>query len=157
MIKLEGHDLLPLPYQAQLQVPSSLDALGDVVSWFAQLQHPSIPGAIWIRCQLALAEGFTNAVCHAQKNLSPDLLVDIKVTLTSEQIEIRIWDQGRPFDLVQKLREISPEVNQTAGRGRGLKIMRDIADHLRYERTSDQRNCLLIVKHYEPSVKSQQK
>lgn len=153
---------MSVPENAQLQVPSSLDGLAKVLSWFDQLYQSSIPKAIWIRCQLALAEGFTNAVRHAHQGLSSDVPIDLQVTILEQQIEIRIWDQGAPFDLMQKIREMPNDIDhQTGGErslkggGRGLKLMRDIADDLNYERTADGRNCLIIVKNFEPIISNQ--
>jgi serine/threonine-protein kinase RsbW len=141
-----------IPYTHQLRVPSRLTALVDVLSWFAELAHPFIPQSVWLRCQLALAEGFTNAVRHAHKNLpSEDLFIEMKVRVSQTQIILWIWDYGPPFDLMQKLEQISDKtVNKNAGGGRGLKLIQDIADELSYEPTEDGRNCLKIVKDWQP-------
>lgn len=148
---------MSVPQNAQLQVPSSLDGLAKVLSWFDQLYQSFIPKAIWIRCQLALAEGFTNAVRHAHLGLSSDVQVDLEVTILEQQIQIRIWDQGAPFDLMQKIKEMPNDIEHQIGGerslkggGRGLKLMNDIADELNYERLEDGRNCLIIVKNFEP-------
>lgn len=145
---------MPLPQTTQLQVPSSLVFLAKVLSWFEQLYQSFIPQSVWIRCQLALAEGFTNAVRHAHKGRSEDLYIDLEVTLLEEQIEIRIWDFGEPFDLLDKIKGILKEMNDPStnseikGGGRGLKLMYDIADYLSYEQGEDGRNCLLIIKKF---------
>ncbi|MCG5061712.1 MAG: ATP-binding protein [Limnoraphis sp. WC205] len=148
MIEFEGSEPLLLPCKVKLQAPNTLDALSDILSWFGRLQHPSVPSSIWIRCQLALAEGFTNAVRHAHRNQPPDVKVEIEVALCEEKIEIRIWDYGPQFDLMGKLQQMPAGIDKGAGGGRGLKLMRDIADCLSYEPTGDGRNCLLIVKNY---------
>lgn len=143
-----------LPQTTQLQVPSSLAVLAKVLSWFDQLYQPFIPQSVWIRCQLALAEGFTNAVRHAHKELYEDLYIDLEVTISEQKIEIRIWDWGKPFDLVNKIKDILKEMNdmpiegEVKGGGRGLKLMYDIADYLSYDNSADGRNCLLICKNF---------
>ncbi|MBD1920580.1 ATP-binding protein [Microcoleus sp. FACHB-831] len=131
-----------------LQFPSDLHKLDDVLSWFEELNHPSIPLKVWLQCQLALAEGFTNAVRHAHKGLASDVLIGIEVTLFPECLEIRIWDSGPPFDLEGRIKILCETPDETAGSGRGIAILHKIADQLSYTRTNDQRNCLLIVKHY---------
>jgi serine/threonine-protein kinase RsbW len=150
----EIQHLESIPYTHQLRVPSSLTALVDVLSWFAELAHPLIPKSIWLRCQLALAEAFTNAVRHAHRNLPPkDLFIEMKVKVSETQIILWIWDYGPPFNLIQKLEQISAQTtNQNAGGGRGLKLIQDIADELSYERTEDNRNCLKIVKYWQPRL-----
>ncbi|HEY9739053.1 MAG TPA: anti-sigma regulatory factor [Coleofasciculaceae cyanobacterium] len=131
------------------QVPSDLRALDQVLSWFDQLYQPSIAKKAWLQCQLALAEGFTNAVRHAHKDLSSDVPIDIEVTLFPQSLEMRIWDQGPAFDLEGRLQNLEHRVDELAGGGRGIAILQKIADKLTYTRTVDNRNCLLIVKHYQ--------
>ncbi|MEW5861785.1 MAG: ATP-binding protein [Cyanobacteriota bacterium] len=129
-----------------VQVSSDLKALDGVLSWFEGLNQPGIPKKIWLQCQLALAEGFTNAVRHAHKGKTSDVPIDIEVNLFSECLEIRIWDQGPPFDLEARLKK-PEEISKNATGGRGIAILQKIADYLSYTRT-DKRNCLLVVKHY---------
>lgn len=126
--------------------PTDLKALDQVLTWFDQFNQGSIPKKVWIQCQLALAEGFTNAVRHAHKNLTPNVPIDIEVTLFPQALELRVWDQGPPFDLEQRIQELEKTVDDQAGGGRGIAILQKIADKLSYTRTDDNRNCLLIVK-----------
>lgn len=152
MVELKSSDKLPVPGKAHIQVNPDLRELDPVLSWFAQLHQPPIPTSIWLRCQLALAEGFTNAVRYAHKG-KPDIPIDIEVALFPERLEIRVWDYGPSFDLEQKIKELSDDrVDTFSGGGRGVKLMKDIADHLSYTATADNRNCLLIVKRYSPQI-----
>lgn len=128
--------------------PTDLKALDQVLTWFDQFNQGSIPKKVWIQCQLALAEGFTNAVRHAHKNLTPNVPIDIEVTLFPQALELRVWDQGPPFDLEGRIQELEKSVDDLAGGGRGIAILQKIADKLSYTRTDDNRNCLLIVKTY---------
>lgn len=130
------------------QVPSDLKALDQVLSWFDQFNQPSIPKKAWLQCQLALAEAFTNAVRHAHKELPTNIPIDIELTLFPQSLELRIWDQGPPFDLEKRLQQMEQEVDVGSGGGRGIVILQKIADKLSYTRTDDHRNCLLIVKLY---------
>ena len=140
---------MQVPQTAQLQVKTDLNDLAPVLSWFDQLYQPQIPRSFWLQCQLALAEGFTNAVRHAHKNRSPAVPISLEVTLLPEGVELRIWDQGPPFDLAQRLRDLPSVVDQNEIGGRGLRLMVDMTNNLSYTRTADNRNCLLLVKYYE--------
>ncbi|WP_293077955.1 ATP-binding protein [Moorena sp. SIO3H5] len=131
------------------QFPSDLKALESVLAWFDQFKPSSVRQKVWLQCQLALAEGFTNAVRHAHKDVPEDVSIDLEVTLFPQRLEFRIWDQGPPFDLEQRLREQKLQMNPQSGGGRGIAILQKIADHLSYTRTDDNRNCLLIVKCYQ--------
>ncbi|MEG4287037.1 ATP-binding protein [Microcoleus sp. A006_D1] len=150
MIELKGSEKLQVLKKADLQINTGLNALDPVLSWFAQLYDPRIPTSVWIRCQLALAEGFTNAVRHAHEGKRPDLPVDIEVAVCTESVEMKIWDSGPTFDLDKKIKDMSEKIDPEASGGRGLKLMKDIADSLSYTRTADGRNCLSIVKNYTP-------
>ena len=134
-------------HQAFLQINTDLDALAQVLEWFDQFNVEPIPPSTWMECQLALAEGFTNAVRHAHYGKSVDLLIDLEVQVFADRIEIRIWDQGDHFDLDHRLRNM-PSMDTEAEGGRGLRLMDKIADVLSYTRTQDARNCLLITKKY---------
>ncbi|HIK41084.1 MAG TPA: ATP-binding protein [Thermoleptolyngbya sp. M55_K2018_002] len=132
----------------QIQVDTQLNELNHVLAWFDGLRCAGIPELVWLQCQLALAEGFTNAVRHAHRNRSPDTPIEISVTIFKEFLEIQIWDCGPTFNLRKMLEAIPDEVDRDAAGGRGLLLMKKTADVLDYRRSPDQRNCLLFVKHY---------
>lgn len=134
--------------QDHLTVQSELKVLNQVQQWFEKfcLQHLSQlswPDQLY-PLNLALAEGFTNAVRHAHYGLPPETTIDIDVTLWVDRLEIRIWDQGKPFN-PDGLEEPQPGTLQEGGYG--WFLLRRLADRVVYERGSDGRNCLLIVKY----------
>jgi serine/threonine-protein kinase RsbW len=147
-----GFERLKVIKQTHFQVTSDLNALDGVLFQFNQIHQPSIPIQFWLQCQLALVEGFTNAVRHAHKGLAPNTPIEIKLTLCTESIEIRIWDCGQPFELEEPIEKASQKQNDLANGGRGLQILVKIADRLRYFRTKDERNCLLIIKLFNPET-----
>lgn len=136
-------------YQDSLTVNSKLTVLNYVQKWFEKfwLQHD--PATIdrrdhqLYRLNLALAEGFTNAVRHAHSGLSADTSIDIQVTLHDDRMEIQIWDWGQPFDPTG-IREPQPGTLQEGGYG--WFLLRRLADEVSYDRRG-QRNCLRIVKY----------
>jgi serine/threonine-protein kinase RsbW len=100
-----------------LLVNTDVSALTTVLEWFEQLKDLSLPEEAWWACQLALAEGFTNAVRHAHKNLPVETPIQLEVTVFAEHLEFRIWDCGQAFDLNAKLIE-----NLAADRKRSLNV-----------------------------------
>ncbi|MBD1912263.1 MULTISPECIES: ATP-binding protein [unclassified Leptolyngbya] len=132
----------------QLQVSTELVALNQVLSWFEDFDHTFIPEAVWLQCQLALAEGFTNVVRHAHKGKPSTTVIDLEVVILEDRLEIRIWDYGPQTNLNEVIDTLSQEMDREAEGGRGLKLMKKVADVLKYQRGDDQRNCLLIVKQY---------
>jgi len=131
------------------QFPSDIAVLEAVLAWFNSLNKPGIPKKFWLQCELALAEGFTNAVRHAHKDLPPTATIEIEVSIFAERIEMKIRDSGPPFDLEARMRSLAVASQEATG-GRGLAIMCKIADRLTYTREKDNRNCLYISKNCPP-------
>ena len=144
--------------RSTLTVPSQRDALDRVLTWAEQFQRKvvttaldSISNEVWLSYQVALAEGFTNAVRHAHESLSPPPPVDLEVRLEERRLVLQIWDLGPPFDLERQLKERleHPSPDPFPGGGFGLVIMHQAADELRYEReigdSQGNRNCLTLI------------
>jgi serine/threonine-protein kinase RsbW len=140
--------LLESPKKVKILVRTDLSLLAQVLGWFDQFKHPTLPHTVWLQCQLALAEGFTNAVRHAHQDKPSEIPIEIEVSTRTQAIEIRIWDQGSGFDLERSLNAVPAFVDLLAEGGRGLKIIEKTADVFSYTRTADHRNCLLIIRNY---------
>ena len=138
------------PLQFHLQVRTELAALIPVLQWFESHGCPFLPESVLWQCKVALAEGFTNTVRYAHKNLPPTTPIDLELTFSSHSLEIKIWDQGQPFDLQAKLN--SPQQDPVAPlemeSDRGLLLMRSLTDTLQYIRTGEGRNCLILQKSF---------
>lgn len=139
---------MSVPIKSTFKVKGNLQALDQLLHYFDRLYQPWIPKKDWLQCQLAMAEGFTNAVRHAHKNLPPEIPIEVEIILTQQTVEMRIWDSGPYFDLDGFLKGTTARNNQLSGNGQGLVILQKIAAHLSYTRTNDDRNCLLIVKRF---------
>jgi len=131
-----------------LRVNTDLNELIRVLSWFDSFYQSEIPKEVWLQCQTALAEGLTNAIRHAHKNQPLATPIDIALSISVNALDIRIWDHGPPFNFANQLAQSSDAVEVHKAGGRGLQILRSVADQLSYSRTEDNRNCLLIVKQY---------
>lgn len=88
-----------------LQVNTDLNALTRVLEWFEQLKNLSLPNEVWWNLQLAVAEGFTNAVRHAHKNLPVETPVQLEIIVFNGRLELKVWDCGPYFDFDAKLKE----------------------------------------------------
>jgi serine/threonine-protein kinase RsbW len=137
---------LRVPTRSAFRVNGNLKALDQLLHDFNQLYQPWIPQTDWLQCQLALAEGFTNAVRHAHKDLPSEIPIEVEIILTYQNLEIRIWDYGPPFALDKFLANEARQTDRLSGHGQGLLILQKIAARLSYTRTDDDRNCLLVVK-----------
>ena len=88
-----------------LEVNTDLNALTRVLEWCEQLKDLSLPNEVWWNFQLALAEGFTNAVRHAHKNLPVETPVQLEIIVFNGRLELKVWDSGPYFDFDAKLKE----------------------------------------------------
>ncbi|SKB14259.1 conserved hypothetical protein [Planktothrix sp. PCC 11201] len=134
--------------QSNLQVKTTLTSLEDVLIWFENIALDFLPSDIFHQCQIALTEGFTNAVRHAHCALPETTPIELEVRIFSPWIEIKIWDRGEPFDLektLESLIKMHADPLEHEG-GRGLIFMSKLMDELHYIRLDDQRNCLVMKK-----------
>ncbi len=135
--------------QDHLTVKSELSQLNHVQEWFEKFCSQHLYQLCWTESQLyrlnlALAEGFTNAVRHAHRYLPPETTIDIKLDLWEDRLELSIWDYGKPFN-PDAVAEPEPGTLQVGGYG--WFLLRRLADRVVYERQEDGRNRLLIVKY----------
>ena len=131
--------------KVHFQVKTDVGDLEEVLRQFEAIKQDWVNHKDWLQCQLALAEGFTNAVRHAHKDKPSDTPIDIEISVTQKEINIRIWDYGQPFPLTS-IPQKNPPSSDLAGGGRGIEILQKIADELSYDHHEDDRNCLLIKK-----------
>ncbi|WP_414755743.1 ATP-binding protein [Anabaena sp. CCY 9910] len=141
--------MLGIMQHDHLTIKSELKLLNQVQQWFEDFSLKYLSQLGWTegqlyRLNLALAEGFTNAVRHAHRTLPPETTIEIEVSLWINKIEIRIWDHGNPFD-PDAIAEPVPGTLQVGGYG--WFLLRRLADRVVYERSEDGRNCLVIVKY----------
>ena len=123
-----------------LTVHSQLDALTTVQQWFENLLHcfsDSSPApSVWVdevfdQLNLALAEGFTNAVRHAHARLPGDTPIVLECWVQVHRLEIRIFDQGEPFDPDSL---VEPQPGTLREGGYGWFLLRRLVDEVAYER-----------------------
>ena len=132
--------------QSTYETKTDPKALKGVLSWFENFHELPIPQEDWLQCQLALIEGFTNAVRHAHQKLPYETPIVIEAAVTDTYLDVKIWDQGPGFDFQTMLTQKLKTTTSDSEGGRGLRIMYRVADIVEYERTPDQRNCLHIRK-----------
>ncbi len=128
---------------------SRLETLNDIQTWFGRWYRSLESEFSWVkrdrdRLNIAVAEGFTNAVRHAHAKLPSATPIEIEVRLLGDHLEIRIWDQGDPFDPNQ-LQEPEPGSLLCHG-GYGWFLLRRAVDRVTYRRHGEQ-NCLEITQY----------
>ena len=84
---------------------------------------------------IAVSEAVNNAIIHGNKR-DLNKTVTISTTLDDKTVEVKIKDQGNGFALDQVPDPLLPE-NLTKDSGRGLLIIRSLADEFNVDSTSD--------------------
>lgn len=134
--------------QFRLEVRTELEAIIEVLKWFEQSTNSLLPEKCRWQCKLALAEAFTNTVLYAHHHLPATTPIVLEVNFFPNFLEIRLYDQGEPFDIQSKLRSLH-ESNRASldGEGdRGLLFMEALTDGLQSLRLSGGYNCLVMRK-----------
>lgn len=99
--------------------------------------------------QLATHEALQNVIRHAHAK-RVNALLEIQITPLKTGVEVRLLDEGSPFDVAAV-----PHLDPGAVRigGRGVFLMRRLMDEVQSERRRPRGNILRMVKHYRASVR----
>ena len=99
---------------------------------------------------LAADEATNNIMRHAHHG-RPDALVQIQCFIRADQIELRLHDEGPPFDLANV-----PHYNPAELRvgGRGVFLMRRLMDELSITPRGEHGNTLRMVKRFRSAQES---
>jgi len=95
---------------------------------------------------VVLTEALVNAIRHANEN-NPEEVVQIRITISDNEILMQVFDHGRGFNLTQAA--LNPVDNERGldEHGRGLFIMQSLMDSVEYHPTKDG-NVLEMRKRY---------
>ena len=105
------------------------------------LKPLSLTDAILFDIRLCLEEALINAMKYGNA-LRKDLEVDLEVEGSTDEVRITVQDQGPGFD-VKKLEDCTAEKNLFRNHGRGVYLMHQLMDEVRY---NEKGNKLLMIK-----------
>ncbi len=135
--------VVPMHKEAELIVANCLEQIGKNL----RLDQETIG-----RLQLAVIEACINAIEHS---MSKDKKIYLNFDIYSDHIEIGIENSGREF--------VSPEtgepfsnrnLQEKSGRGWGIKLMKNFADDVRFEKT-ERGNKVVLVKKLLKTIKGE--
>jgi anti-sigma regulatory factor (Ser/Thr protein kinase) len=96
--------------------------------------------------QLATDEACQNAVEHACE-YSPDEQVQVSCKLVGADLEITVSDRGHAFDPSDvSPPDLTSRLEERAEGGLGLFLMRQVMDDVRFERSPDGVNTVVMIK-----------
>lgn len=93
---------------------------------------------------LAVREAVMNAVLHGNRE-QPDRVVKVEYRISESEIEVRVCDQGEGFDPGQLRDPLSAE-NLLSEGGRGVYLMRQFMDEVRFSFPDSGGTCISLVK-----------
>jgi serine/threonine-protein kinase RsbW len=152
--------------QASLQTETDIDAIAIVTEWFQQFQYPPLSQTHWMEAQLALIEGFTNAVLHAHNQLAQQTPIELNAQLCTDCFQFSIWDYGVAYDFeatLQRLQHLTDDVNFVPQEREAhwgsillLKLRNECNWQISYVRQPDNRNRLFVRKEFAVALKNVQ-
>ena len=121
--------------------PNKLLIVEEFVNYFSvelNIDEKKMSGLL-----LAVTEAVTNAIIHANK-CAKDKVVKIKAEKNNGQLVVTIKDQGEGFDPAKVPDPTAPE-NLLKDSGRGIYLMRVYLDDLKYRKTPDGTETILVL------------
>ena len=113
-------------------------ASGQILSFLEPLR---LNEALAFDVRLCLEEALVNAIKYGNRQ-QKELLVDVDVEYDEAALRIRVEDQGSGFE-PNKLPDCTQDGNQFENHGRGVYLMRQLMDEVKY---NDKGNSLTMVK-----------
>jgi len=92
---------------------------------------------------LAIDEAVSNIIEHARLK-EGDKKIQLSIEIGDKKVIARISDRGKPFDPSASKKD--PDARSFPRRGFGLYLIHKIVDGIKYERTRDGRNVLILTK-----------
>ena len=122
--------------ELQIKVPNQtryLSLIGRISEELAkQLQnYTGDREALANHINVVLTEALVNAIRHANAN-DPDEEVEIRITVTDEELVLQVFDHGRGFNLESISSTAEDAQHELEDHGRGLYIMRSLMDSVVY-------------------------
>ena len=122
--------------ELQIKVPNQtryLSLIGKISEELAaQLQnYNGDREALANHINVVLTEALVNAIRHANAD-NPDEEVEIRITVTDEELVLQVFDHGRGFNLDSISSTVKETQNELEDHGRGLYIMRSLMDSVDY-------------------------
>jgi anti-sigma regulatory factor (Ser/Thr protein kinase) len=137
----------PTPWT--LTIPSDLRLLSLARAFVeAVCQVAGLDEALTHQIVMAADEATNNVIRHAHQG-NPDAPIHIQCFLGPDRIEIRLQDEGEPFDL-SAVPHLDPAELRVGGRG--VFLMRTLMDELTCEPRGARGNTLRMVKRYRASL-----
>ena len=96
---------------------------------------------------VSISEGFTNAFQHGNQE-DPETRIRLNFCITEKFLKILIEDEGL-LPIKENINHVLENADQYSDRGRGLDLMRNIADEVSYDYDSSGINVLTLTYNFK--------
>jgi len=129
----------------ELKIPQRLEYLGPIRVFFEGIARDvGFPENDIEKIVMSVDEALSNSISYSRDNDEP---LWITIELTLEALSITIVDAGDDYrDRFQKNVELDEHLREMRQNGLGLHIIKTFMDHVKYNRTSQEKNHLTLVK-----------
>ena len=130
----------------QLIIGNDIAELGRVVAFLDIIEEEwTLPISLMMPLNLVLEEALTNVIFYAyEKESKNEIVIDFEKR--ENQLEIKITDNGKPFDPTQKDDpDITLSIDERPIGGLGILLIKKIMDKVTYQR-KESFNILLMTK-----------
>ena len=138
------------PQVITVRMPSRLDMLGEL-DHVAQClcERLEFDAETCTRISMSLIEAGTNAIQHGHRR-DASKPVDTTFTVFPDRLEISVHDLGPGFKLEEVNGNVTSPEHILDPRGRGIFIMRECMDSVRFEFSPSGTSCLLTKRRPPP-------
>jgi anti-sigma regulatory factor (Ser/Thr protein kinase) len=106
-------------------------------------RHPLQPRTRY-RCEVVFEEIVSNIIRHGYVD-NQEHRISMTVAIHGDRVELHFEDDGVPFDPRQPMPARAEAPPHSDCGGRGLVLLRSVAEHIDYERTPQRRNHLRVT------------
>lgn len=115
----------------RLVLPTDLELLAEAIELLLACcqAHGAIASGDGFRLRTVAAEAIANAMLYGNRN-DPDLAVTVELQVLADRIILAVSDEGDGFDPASVPILVTEEACHEATRGRGLFMMRHLAEQV---------------------------
>lgn len=131
--RADRHHLTGLAVEIALRIPSDVGVIEEAVELVARHCFATwdAPSRARFRLRVALSEALANAIIYGNSE-QPGLVVEIRAECLPEALHVHVTDEGPGFDPASVRDPVTPD-DLEIPRGRGLFLIRNLMDDVRYQ------------------------
>jgi serine/threonine-protein kinase RsbW len=127
-----------------IEIDSSLEKVEETVEEIlCSVNGNTLPNERLFGLRVALQEALNNAICHGN-SCDPNRKVHVRSTRLKDRIEITVRDEGEGFDCTL-VPDPTREENLFQSSGRGIFLMRQLVDEVRYNECGNEVTLVLKI------------